>query len=145
MKADSLKISKVFNVGGDVHYIMPHFQRQYSWDKDNWETLLNDAWAIYEEYQEDKEPEHFIGALVVINDENRNLVIPAYKLVDGQQRLTTISLLLCAFRDLIQESDSKTFKKIQKMLVNSDEDGDLHFKVLPTNKYGDREAYTKNN
>ena len=144
MKADSLKISKVFNVGGDVHYIMPHFQRQYSWDKDNWETLLNDAWAIYEEYQEDdKEPEHFLGALVVINDENRNLVIPAYKLVDGQQRLTTISLLLCAFRDLIQESDSKTFKKIQKMLVNSDEDGDLHFKVLPTNKYGDREAYTK--
>ena len=142
MKADSLKIAKVFSGGGDIHYVLPHFQRQYSWEKDNWNTLLNDALSIYEEYDpEDREPEHFLGSLVVINDGTRNGTISAFKLVDGQQRLTTISLLLSAFRDLIKDSDPKTAKSIQKLLLNLDSDGDVYFKVLPTTKYGDRQAY----
>lgn len=139
MKADSLKISKVFSGGGGIHYVLPHFQRQYSWEKANWQTLLDDALAIYEEYKPEKEPEHFLGSLVVINDGTRGGIIPAFTLVDGQQRLTTISLLLCAFRDLIAEHDPKTANKIQKFLVN--DDADVQFKVLPTNKYGDRQAY----
>lgn len=142
MKADNLKISRVFMSGGDIHYALPHFQRQYSWEKTNWQTLLNDAIAIYEEYEPEKPPEHFLGSLVVISDGNKNGVIPAFKLVDGQQRLTTISLLLCALRDLIQTSDKRTAKAIQKLLINSDEEGEVHFKVLPTTKYGDRQAYT---
>jgi uncharacterized protein with ParB-like and HNH nuclease domain len=143
MKADSLKISNVFSGGGDIHYVLPHFQRQYSWEKSNWETLLNDAFAVYEEYQPEKEPEHFLGSLVVISDGTLNGVIPAFKVVDGQQRLTTISLLLCALRDLIQETHPALARKTQRMLVNADEEGDVHFKLLPTNKYGDRSSYTK--
>ena len=141
MKAESLKISKVFSGGGEIHYVLPHFQRQYSWDKVNWQTLLDDASAIYEEYLDDREPEHFLGSLVVINDGTMNGVIPAFKLVDGQQRLTTISLLLSAFYELIEFSDPRTARKIQKLLINFDEDGDLYFKLLPTNNYGDRQAY----
>lgn len=68
MKADSLKISKVFASGGDVHYILPHFQREYAWEKENWQTLLNDIIGLYDAYTPEKEPEHFMGALVVIND-----------------------------------------------------------------------------
>ena len=68
MKADSLRISKVFSSGGDVHYFLPHFQREYAWEKNNWETLLGDVLSIYEAYDPDKEPEHFMGSLVVIND-----------------------------------------------------------------------------
>ena len=143
MKADSLKISKVFSNGGDIHYVLPHFQRQYSWNENNWKTLLNDAFAIYKEYQPEKEPEHFLGSLVVINDHPINGVISTFKLVDGQQRLITISLLLCALRDIIQETDPRTYTKIKKMLVNPDEDGDVYFKVLPTTKYEDRETYKK--
>lgn len=143
MKADSLKISKVFNSGGDIHYILPHFQRQYSWEKNNWETIFNDAFAIYNEYQPEKEPEHFLGSLVVISDGTLNGVIPTFKVVDGQQRLTTISLLFCALRDLIQENYPVLAKKIQKMLVNGDEEGSVHFKLLPTTKYSDRESYKK--
>lgn len=143
MKADSLKISKVFSGGGDIHYVLPHFQRQYSWEENNWKTLLTDAFAIYDEYQPEKEPEHFLGSLVVINDEPINGVISVFKLVDGQQRLTTISLLLCVLRDLVQETEPKTAKRIQRMLVNSDECGDVHLKVLPTTKYGDRDAYKR--
>lgn len=143
MKADSLKISKVFSNGGDIHYVLPHFQRQYSWNENNWKTLLDDAFAIYKEYQPEKEPEHFLGSLVVINDRPINGVISTFKLVDGQQRLITISLLLCALRDIIQEADPRTCTKIRKMLVNSDEAGDVYFKVLPTTKYEDRETYKK--
>lgn len=141
MRADSYKISKVFSSGGEIHYVLPHFQRQYSWDKSNWQTLLDDALAIYEEYNPDKEPEHFLGSLVVINDGTKNGFITAFTLVDGQQRLTTISLLLCAFRDLIDSTQSRLVNRIQKLLVNSDADGEAYFKLLPTNKYGDRQAY----
>ncbi|MGG6264488.1 DUF262 domain-containing protein [Leptolyngbya sp. AN03gr2] len=141
MKADSYKISKVFSSGGDIQYILPHFQRQYSWDKSNWQTLLDDAIAIYEEFNPNKEPEHFLGSLVVINSGTRSGLITAFTLVDGQQRLTTISLLLCAFRDLIESTEPKIAAKIQRYLVNSETEGDIYFKLLPTNKYGDRQAY----
>lgn len=141
MKADSYKISKVFSSGGDIQYVLPHFQRQYSWDKSNWQTLLDDALAIYEEFNPNKEPEHFLGSLVVINGGTKSGLITAFTLVDGQQRLTTISLLLCAFRDLIESSDQRIASKIQRFLVNSETEGDIYFKLLPTNRYGDRQAY----
>jgi uncharacterized protein with ParB-like and HNH nuclease domain len=142
MKADSWKISKVFSSGGEIHYVMPHFQRQYSWGKTEWEVLLKDAIAIYEEYDPEKETEHFIGSLVVINDGTRG-TITAFKLVDGQQRLTTLSLLFLVLRDLVTAIDPKLANKINKFVVNSDEEREeeVYFKLLPTNKYGDRQAY----
>jgi len=141
MKADSLKIFKVFSSGGVVHYILPYFQREYAWEKSHWQTLLNDVLGLYETYNPDKEPEHFMGALVVINDGTRNGVIPAFKLVDGQQRLITISLMLWALGQLIEHSHSAIYKRIQGLLINPEESGLLYFKLLPTTKYGDREAY----
>lgn len=141
MKAESYKISKVFSSGGEIHYLMPHFQRQYSWEKTEWKVLLEDAIAIYEEYNPEREPEHFIGSLVVINDGTRNGTITAFNLVDGQQRLTTLSLLFLVLRDLVNTNDPKLAKKINKFLVNLDEEGEVYFKILPTNKNGDRQAY----
>lgn len=141
MKADSLRISKVFSSGGDVHYFLPYFQREYAWEKTNWQTLLNDVLSLYEVYVDEKPPEHFMGSLVVINDGTRNGTVPAFKLVDGQQRLTTISIMLSALSFLIKGSHPNLYKKIRKMITNPDEDGMLHFKLLPTSKYGDREVY----
>lgn len=141
MEVNSLKISKVFSSGGDVQYVLPHFQREYAWEKENWQTLLTDIFSIYEAYNSDSEPEHFLGALVVIKDGMRSGTIPAFKLVDGQQRLTTISLILCALGDLCQDKNPSLFKKIRKLLVNPDEEDILHFKLIPTTKYGDRDAY----
>jgi hypothetical protein len=105
--------------------------------------LLKDAIAIYEEYDPEREPEHFIGSLVVINDGTRNGTITAFNLVDNQQRLTTLSLLFLVLRDLVKTTDSKLANKINKFVVNSDEEGEeeVYFKLLPTNKYGDRQAY----
>ncbi|MEG4998329.1 DUF262 domain-containing protein [Microcoleus sp. B4-D4] len=142
MKADSWKISKVFSSGGEIHYVMPHFQRQYSWETREWKDLLEDAIAIYDEYDPDREPEHFIGSLVVINDGTRG-IMTAFNLVDGQQRLTTLSLIFLVLRDIIKPTDQKLANKINKFVVNSDEEGegDVYFKLLPTKKYGDRQAY----
>jgi uncharacterized protein with ParB-like and HNH nuclease domain len=141
MKADSLKISKVFSGGGDVHYVLPHFQREYAWEKENWQTLLNDVFGLYDAYTPEKEPEHFMGALVVIQDGTRNGVVPVFKLVDGQQRLITISLMLSALGKVTEETHPPLHKRIRRLLTNPDESGQLFFKLLPTIKYGDRDAY----
>jgi len=136
-------VSKVFSGGGDVHYILPHFQREYTWDKQNWQTLLSDVFSVYNVYSPgQREPEHFLGALVVINDGTRNGTIPAFKLVDGQQRLTTLSLLLAALAWIIQTSNPPLCRKVRRMLLNNEDEKDtLRYKLLPTTKYGDRDAY----
>ena len=72
MKTDSLKLTKVFSSGGDVLYLLPHFQREYAWEKTHWETLIKDVFSVYDEYADDSEPEHFMGSLVVINDGTRS-------------------------------------------------------------------------
>lgn len=77
MKADSLQMVKVFSSGGDIHYVLPHFQREYAWEKQEWQTLLNDIFGIYEIYQDEKPPEHFMGSLVVINDGTQAGTVPA--------------------------------------------------------------------
>jgi uncharacterized protein with ParB-like and HNH nuclease domain len=141
MKADSLKINKVFSAGGDIHYVLPHFQREYAWEKENWQILLKDIFSIYEVYDEKNLPEHFMGALVVINDGTRNGTVPVFRLVDGQQRLTTISLFIHVLGQLVEDSDLRLYKKIQRALTNEDEIGKLHFKLLPTKKYGDQASY----
>lgn len=141
MDVSSLKIAKVFSGGGEVHYVLPHFQREYAWDKVNWQTLLDDVLSIYEAYDPDNEPEHFMGALVVIRDGMRSGTIPAFKLVDGQQRLTTISLCLCALSEIVIESNPPLYRKIRKLLENPDEEGIVRYKLVPTTKYGDRDAY----
>lgn len=147
MKADNLHISKVFSSGGDIHYVLPHFQREYTWEKENCKTLLEDALAVYDESAATKdgsgygEAEHFLGSIVVIHDGMRSGTISAFKLVDGQQRLTTIALLLKVLSKLCSETHPALAKKLTKLLVNADEAGDLYFKILPTIKNGDRAAY----
>lgn len=141
MKADSLKISKVFSSGGDVHYFLPHFQREYAWEKENWQALLNDVVGLHDEYTPEKQSEHFMGALVVINDGTRNGVVPAFKLVDGQQRLTSISLMLCALGNIVEKTHPALHKRLRRLLTNSDEKDLLFYKLVPTKKYGDRDAY----
>jgi uncharacterized protein with ParB-like and HNH nuclease domain len=148
MKADNLRISKVFSSGGDIHYVLPHFQREYTWEKENWETLLNDALAVYEEMEASEggenpysDVEHFLGSIVVIQDGMKSGTVASFKLVDGQQRLTTISLFLKSLAALIHGNDPALAKKIERLLVNADEQGELFFKILPTVKYGDRASY----
>lgn len=68
-------------------YLIPRFQRPFSWDKDNVEEFWIDSTA-------EVKKDYFIGAFVTYN-----LSSSSYGLVDGQQRLTTITIALCAIRD----------------------------------------------
>ena len=141
MKADSLHMVKVFSSGGDVHYVLPHFQREYTWEKPEWQTLMKDIFSVYEIYDEEQPPEHFMGSLVVINDGTQAGTVPVFRLVDGQQRLATISLLLCALGRLLDSDHASLQRKVRRMLVNQDESGNLYYKLLPTLKYGDQVSY----
>jgi len=143
MEAHPHTIQQVFSNGGDIQYVLPHFQREYTWERDDWQTLLDDAYVTYTEFvTESRAPEHFMGSLVRVSNGARHGVT-SYTLVDGQQRLTTISLLLCAIRVVVQETDPDAAKKIWRMLVNPDEKetAPSRYKLVPTAKHGDYAAY----
>ena len=77
-------------------YVIPVFQRYYRWDQPQWDTL----WADLTDLQQPgKTGRHFLGFLVLIPESVMPGQISKYHLIDGQQRLTTLSLLLCALRD----------------------------------------------
>lgn len=140
-------MTQVFSDGGYIQYILPHFQREYTWETADWQTLLDDTHTIYNEYDyhEDEtdrnRPEHFMGSLVRISNGARN-GITTFTLVDGQQRLTTISLLLCIVCTLVRESDPTLAKTVARMLINPDEQKSARYKLLPTTKHDDRATYT---
>ena len=139
MKADDYQMSKVFLGGGDVQYVLPIFQREYAWEQAEWQTLIDDVVDTYHA-SDDSRHEHFLGSLVVIEEDSKKTLFQSYTLVDGQQRLTSISLMLCALRDCL-ENTNPLRKMIMKYLLNGDQDGDLRYKIMPTAKYDDRRAY----
>ncbi len=73
------------------YYKIPRFQRPYSWDRENISEFWNDV-------VQDNPGEYFIGSMVVFKDANRY-----YGIVDGQQRLTTITVLLCVLRNTLND------------------------------------------
>ena len=140
-------MSDIFQNGGDAHYILAHFQREYVWEQEQWKELLRDLFFAYQDHAEkgydpEKVPVHFMGMFIVSYDSIKGRTIHAYKLIDGQQRMITISLVLCALRDLIKRKDPKLFKSIDAMLINSREEGDAYFKVIPNTRHNDCATYT---
>lgn len=75
-----------------AYYKIPRFQRPYSWDAENIQEFWDDIIR-------DNPPDYFIGSMVVYKDGKQR-----YGVVDGQQRLTTITILLCVLRDKLAES-----------------------------------------
>ncbi len=75
-------------MGNGLSYRVPLFQRDYSWGLDEWDDLWQDIVALF---GEDPEPAHYMGYLVLQSADNR-----AFDIIDGQQRMTTLSLLMLA-------------------------------------------------
>ncbi len=75
-------------MGNGLSYCVPPFQRDYSWGADEWDDLWQD---IVELFGEDPEPAHYMGYLVLQSADNR-----VFDIIDGQQRMTTLSLLMLA-------------------------------------------------
>lgn len=97
-------------LGNGLTYRIPRFQRDYSWGEEEWEDLWTD---ILGTLPTDGEPAHYMGYLVLQTADNR-----IFEVIDGQQRLTTASLIVLAAMRLLKKStaDGKNADANQKRL-----------------------------
>lgn len=81
-------------IGNGLTYQIPRFQRDYSWSNDEWEDLWADILATL---KSDGEPSHYMGYLVLQSADDKT-----FDVIDGQQRLTTLSLIVLAVLKNVQ-------------------------------------------
>ncbi|AFY53368.1 hypothetical protein Riv7116_0781 [Rivularia sp. PCC 7116] len=113
-----------------VQYQIPLFQRPYSWKEENWEVLWNDLINLYEEQFEGS---YFLGPIVTQAVNGTPGSISPYLVIDGQQRLTTLTILLAVVRNHLKKNEPKIAEKIHELyLINKYEEGSKYYKVLPT-------------
>ena len=120
-------------------YVIPIYQRKYSWNEDNCEKLWDDILSVA---NHPNFPSHFIGSIIYIRGIKEKLVgeVEELLVIDGQQRLITVSLLLAALAKAFEDSDKKTSQQIREYyLFNMLQEGDKRYRLKPTD--GDREEY----
>lgn len=88
-------VSTLLDIESDVIYVIPRYQREYTWSRIQWDALLDDLL--------DNEIHYFLGSIICINQSQDSLAIRELELVDGQQRMTTISILLAAIYDIFNK------------------------------------------
>lgn len=157
MQVGTLAIQFIFEK--DVLYSVPLYQRPYVWTaEEQWQPLWDDLQRVADQLLQGKTPRaHFLGASVQDVPPVPPGTIETRLLIDGQQRLTTLQLLLKAFQDLVQsETDNRYFSAIQKLTRNTHpliQNTWEEFKLWPTNadrddfrrtmEAGDRKALLK--
>ncbi len=130
MKAREATLLEFFEQNQTNQFVIPIYQRLYSWKKEQCEQLWDDIIKIG---GNDKMNGHFIGSILYVLDGNTHSNNPLL-IIDGQQRLTTITLLLIALRNHLSEEveilGKFSRKKIESYLINSDKDGDKKFRLI---------------
>ena len=155
MKTDILTPKDLFQK--DIHYTVPGFQRRYVWKQDEqWEPLWEDVCNTADNYLEQLNKEngevvvaeqntarHFLGAVVVQQVNTATRDVERREVIDGQQRLTTLQLLLDAVQYVCEERGVKgVARRLSKLVINDKDlvkDEDDIFKLWPTTN--DREAF----
>lgn len=123
-------------IKGPKQFVIPIYQRTYSWQIAQCNKLFNDILRIS---KYGSSPGHFIGSVVYFQ-ENIHTVsdVPKLLVIDGQQRLTTISLMIAALAEFVRDNQvdiDTNFTKLQNYyLLNAEEDGDLRYKLLLTRR-----------
>lgn len=85
-------VSTLLDIESGVVYAIPRYQREYTWSRVQWDALLDDLL--------DNELHYFLGSIICINQSQDALAVQELELVDGQQRMTTVSILLAAIYDI---------------------------------------------
>jgi len=136
MEAHVKTVREILHSGDQ--FLVPFFQRHYSWGKENWQRLRDDVTALTEETDETK---HFLGPLVCSPFHPVPGEVTPYQLIDGQQRLMTLTLALAALRDIAKETGLNDLAdEIQEdYLIHRRRLGLQRFKVVP--RLGDRQYY----
>jgi hypothetical protein len=119
---DSVKdcaVSSLLGVDHKIVYVVPPYQREYTWSKAHWEDLIDDVLGAPEGY--------FLGSIICINQQRDATDIAQLELVDGQQRMTTLSILLTALysclaqrKDDLDEDENASLINLRRKLVLKD-------------------------
>lgn len=136
MQATETKLQDI--IEGTKQYVIPLFQRTYSWEPKEWEILWRD---LVELCEAENPRTHFIGSIVNMPTVSLPEGVPKFLLIDGQQRLTTIFVLLTLLRDKAREAQNERFvdEINNTLLVNQYKDGADYYKLMPTQV--DRSTY----
>jgi uncharacterized protein with ParB-like and HNH nuclease domain len=132
MQASPTFVAQYFD--GTKQNVIPLFQRPYSWERKHWKHLWQDILDLLEAGGSNP---HFMGAIVSLPAQSVAVGVSKHLIIDGQQRLTTLAILLCAVRDALE--DEQQVGIVQDLLQNARYQGDDEVKLLPTHR--DREAY----
>ena len=113
---------------GPNQFVIPFFQRAYVWEQDNWSELWDNILEELNELKEGRQSEHFVGTLIVKQKDSSKMGALEYELIDGQQRLTTMCLLLRALHDASEDASLRTW--IQGLLVFNDAYGTPNLRIV---------------
>jgi hypothetical protein len=109
-------ISQLFDTDGKMAFEIPKYQREYTWGSYDWENLFDDLL--------DNQPGYFLGTIICIDTSIDAINAPKREVVDGQQRLTTLSLLLCAlyasiaqYKGQLSDDQQDDFSLLKRKLV----------------------------
>ena len=117
-------------LNGNKQFLIPVYQRLYSWEIEQCQRLWKDIVSMQKQHKVG----HFVGSIVNIAEQAMPTGVQKYMIIDGQQRMTTLSLLLIALRDYgIKHPEDTTINptRIDNMLLkNAYEMGDDQYKLL---------------
>ncbi len=145
MKPFTRSIIDLFD--GKRRYLIPLYQRQYSWRETPQIALLwEDIERAVKRIEVDRSSliPHFMGAIVISQVKTFGKQVQAFEVIDGQQRLTTFQLLLAALRDVAEEHGSSYAREIGKYLLNDgvmEKEEEERYKLWPS--ITDRRALVK--
>ena len=128
MNPEKTPLKELFEAS--IQFQIPIYQRTYDWTKENVRQLYDD---IMDAGKAQKDRYHFIGAITLVNlPKPIRDNITRHQLIDGQQRITSLMLLLRALLDKVDDSTSVTKPLIEKMLFNDTEKQDSpdYFKMV---------------
>ncbi|MNR94685.1 hypothetical protein D3C72_257730 [compost metagenome] len=138
MKPDKLTIHELFQ--RERRYVVPLYQRAYVWGQQGqweplWEDIERQAEICFDAEGQGPRRSHFLGAIVLNVSRIVGAGVARSEVIDGQQRLTTLQLLIAALRDFAAETSSQHLSKLKRLTVNEDEKegSEGSFKVWPTN------------
>jgi alkylated DNA nucleotide flippase Atl1 len=119
---------------GSKQYVIPLYQRPYAWGRENWQKLWEDLEELMAAQKRDSGDSHFTGTLVL----DAGSVTPEltqFLVVDGQQRLTTLSVLLAVIAKFYEDSgDVESSKRIrEQVLINPYAKEPNRYRLKPAN------------
>ncbi len=138
METTNVLVSSLF--GNEIQYIIPLFQRHYVWDKENqwqplWEDIKEKVSRRISEDTDKRSTQHFTGAIVIQQMGTHVNEVNKYEIIDGQQRLTTFQIILCALRDICEEHGYDDIQGRTERHIRNEEDyvsNDDQYKLIPT-------------